>query len=453
MSTVLGLGSSVLLLPFVLRYLSEEHVGLWFVFNTIVSFSQIIEGGYQTTLVRNFGYVHGGARELAKDGLILPTHVSGIDVRLMSSLLCSARLVCTYMALAVVLALIVLGSVYICTIMPEGQSTRIPLIAWILFSFGYIISVKYGYISYLLLGQGNISEAQQSIAAPKAIQFILGAVALVFGMGLIGLGLAALIGNIFGRWIAWYYFRRHVPKELRYAKSDRSQSLKLIGVVSHNAYKIIIVALGTFLIQRSNILIASSLLGLSITVSYGLTTTVYGAINTISIAILQARLPQINALQISAQRSRLREIYGEISLVALAIFLVSTLSLIFFGEQVLGFISNRTHLIDTYPLCFFGLFYLFELNNGLVVTYLSSTNRIPYVKSIIVSGLAIVVLSITLCLTTSLGVWSLLLSQAIVQFAYNNWKWPYEAIKHLGGNYPEILCDGAWFIFRRATCK
>lgn len=446
-STITGLGSGLLLLPFILSYLPETDVALWFVFNTVVALFQIVEGGFQTTLARNFGYVHGGATELAKQGLIVQKEQRDMDVGLMSQLLWAARSICTYISLLAMVALLIAGSGYLYAIAPQGYPVYTALTAWVIFSLGYIINFKYGFVSYILQGQGRVAEAQQCIAAPRAIQLLLGAAVLISGYGLIGLGVASLIGNIGGRWIAWGYYKKYIPAAVQAALNDCEPG-ELIKTVSHNAYKTIIVAFGTFLIQRSNLLIASSFLGLSLTASYGMTTTIFGAINGIAVVILQAHLPRINILQASGQRDKLRQLYGKASLIAFAIYAVATIILITVGPMALVNLSRNTRLIDTYPLIFCGLFYFFELNNGISGAYLASTNRIPFVKAIVVSGVAIACLSTILCLTTDLGIWSLLLSQAIVQLAYNDWKWPAEAVKHLGGGYARILYEGGRCMIR-----
>jgi len=51
------------------------------------------------------------------------------------------------------------------------------------------------------------------------------------------------------------------------------------------------------------------------------------------------------------------------------------------------------------------------------------------VVAAVVSGVAVSLIS--LLLVHSLGVAGLILAQGAVQLAYNNWKWPREALRHL----------------------
>lgn len=71
-------------------------------------------------------------------------------------------------------------------------------------------------------------------------------------------------------------------------------------------------------------------------------------------------------------------------------------------------------------------------------TFIATRNRIPFVKSSILSGIAIILISLILINFTNLELWSLLISQAIVQLSYNNWKWPLEVNKELKVNFFDL---------------
>lgn len=66
--TALNLGFSFLLLPFMMRYLDDDSLGLWYVFVSIGSIVTILDFGFGPTISRNVAYVWSGARKLkAKD--------------------------------------------------------------------------------------------------------------------------------------------------------------------------------------------------------------------------------------------------------------------------------------------------------------------------------------------------------------------------------------------------
>jgi hypothetical protein len=64
------------------------------------------------------------------------------------------------------------------------------------------------------------------------------------------------------------------------------------------------------------------------------------------------------------------------------------------------------------------------------------------VRAALLSGFGIVIVSITLVTVLHFGVWGLVLSQGIVQLAYNNWKWPIDAAKRMQHSFAYIMTNG-----------
>ena len=64
-------------------------------------------------------------------------------------------------------------------------------------------------------------------------------------------------------------------------------------------------------------------------------------------------------------------------------------------------------------------------------SYFSSTNRIPYLKSYIISAIAGVLISFAAMSMFNSGVWGLIIAQILSQGAYNVWYWPLKAYQEL----------------------
>ena len=97
------------------------------------------------------------------------------------------------------------------------------------------------------------------------------------------------------------------------------------------------------------------------------------------------------------------------------------------------------------------MFYQFlEFNHGSIFsTFITTKNEVPFTVPSIVSGCAIVVLSVSLVTLTKLGLWGLLLSQCLVQLAYNNWKWPCVVLKEMGMSVSGLVRSGCSNIYLR----
>jgi O-antigen/teichoic acid export membrane protein len=223
---------------------------------------------------------------------------------------------------------------------------------------------------------------------------------------------------------------------------------RLIRILWFNASRQGAVNLGAFLIQRGNILVASSFLGLSAAASYGMTVTILMALSGVSVVICQIQMPQMNRLQASGERQLLRAMYGEIVILACAAYMIGLAAVVIWGGQLLDLMGSSTDLLPQAAVLTLGVILLLELNHSIAASYLTTTNQVPFLWAALVSGVVTTLLSISL--VHQWKIWGLILAQGGVQLMYNNWKWPHEAALHLGTKWVEILVLGARKIVENA---
>ncbi|WP_337817396.1 O-unit flippase-like protein [Acidihalobacter sp.] len=334
------------------------------------------------------------------------------------------------------------------TLLTANQNPWVYLPAWGAFGFGYVTTFYYGYFNGLLQGRGDITSANKVIVITRGTLIVLGALLVVMGYGLPGLGIASLISALVGRWASMTYYFVDGRPEARQAHKIRSeQENRLLKTLWHNSWRLGVVHLGAFLIQRSSILIASSFLGLAASASYGMTITILMALMSVSTVIGNVQMPHLNALQVSGSRQELRSIYGEILLLAWGVFVAGMIFLVTLGDGLLKAIASNTPLLNGPELIALGLIVLLELNHSVAAAYITTKNEVPFLKAAVYSGLVIAGLSVML--VSEWGIWGLVFAQGAVQLAYNNWKWPMEAMKDLGGSWLDILRCGGRQIAKR----
>ena len=67
---IVSIGSSAILLPFILYFLSDNMYGLWSIFQSLSSITTLFDFGFSTTFARNINYCWCGAAELKKTGAV-----------------------------------------------------------------------------------------------------------------------------------------------------------------------------------------------------------------------------------------------------------------------------------------------------------------------------------------------------------------------------------------------
>ena len=66
---IASLGGNLLMLPIVLYFLSGAEVGLWYVFQSMASLSNMFDFGFTPTFSRNVAYCWSGANKLQRENV------------------------------------------------------------------------------------------------------------------------------------------------------------------------------------------------------------------------------------------------------------------------------------------------------------------------------------------------------------------------------------------------
>lgn len=436
---IFNIAGGLLILPVIVHYLSRDEVGLWFVFLALGSLAQLLELGFQPTVARNVAYVYAGATRLEASGMGVLPDGGAVDRHLLFALFISTQRIYRWIAAAALFSLFTGGTAYIYSLLQTDMNVVVTLAAWAGFAAGYVVNFYFGYVNGFLQGRGNITLANKVMVISRLTLFALSAILLIAGMGILALGVASLASALAGRLLAWYYLNSVEP-ELRQQRHGAARAgSDLFPVLWRNASRLGAVFVGAFLINRANVLIASSFLGLADAGSYGLTIQVLSTLMSLGAVIMNIQLPLLNRLQIQANHSEIVRTYSLSLAVAWSIFICGAIALLLWGNPILQLIGSKTPLLPPVMLAVAALVLFLEMNHSISATYLTSLNEIPFVKAALGSGVPIVIGAAILVGWGGAGLWGLILSQGVVQLAYNNWKWPHEVSKRLGKPFPSLL--------------
>jgi hypothetical protein len=81
-------------------------------------------------------------------------------------------------------------------------------------------------------------------------------------------------------------------------------------------------------------------------------------------------------------------------------------------------------------------------NYSLFTSYISSSNKLPYVKAVVITSFLSVICSTIVLKITTLGIWGLIIPSFIIQLCYNNWKWPSVVLKENAMNIVDMFIMG-----------
>lgn len=421
LSQFLSIASSLLLLPFILRYLGQEEIGLWYVFVALAGLVQLLEFGLLPTVSRFISYVYSGAKDIrynktpeCKDEQINPD--------LLNNLIIAARQIYFKITALALLGIVLFGNIYLYTLHTTLDYIYV-MSCWTLYGISICIQLYFGYYNSILKGRGDQTVLNKVIVLTKSVLLAVSIPLLIGGQGLISLAIGSVIAVIIDRWIITkcvYNNDRYIIKN--YISVEVSKELKTI--VWQSAKDMGIVQLGNFLCVRGSVLIVSSFIGLKAAAAYGLTVQVTMVIVIVASMLFGLNLPRMTSEQALQKYSSVKRLFKKSLLTANVIYIISAFSLVLLGNFLLKYITQQTQFLPTEMLILYLVGGLLEMNYSLCTSYLTTKNQIPFVKSMIITGILIILLSFVATFYLKAGLLGVILSQLFVQSLYNNWKWP-----------------------------
>ena len=434
---LLNVGIGLLILPLLVVTLSSEELGLWYVFMAMAGLAQLLEFGFQPTIARQISYVYSGATEIKKTGL--PTAESGsVNTELLVDVICAARKIYRTISLFSAILLLGGGALYIHSLSYSGD-TLSAYISWVVFASASVINFYFGYYNGLLQGRGDITKVNKVIVVSRLVLFILAALLLFCGFGLLAMAIATLLSSALNRILISRCF---YDKDNMFLKCLKPKD-NLTNILWGSSWRLGLVQFGAFLIQRGNLFIAATFLGLSTAASYGLTLQISMLIAAIASQLTSLQLPKMNSMQAIGNRNELLKLYSSSVVAGIVIVSCAFLTLMLFGDWVLASFNAKTPLLSLDLLAVFGIVILFEVHHSTSATYLTTCNDVPFLRASLVSGVAVTVLSFVFVKWGGLGVAGLIAGQGIVQALFNNWYWPMTAMRHLQTTFLEVLSVGS----------
>lgn len=435
--------SNVIMLPFVLHYLSSDMYGLWGVFQSVAAITTLFDFGFSTTFARNINYCWNGAAELRKDGVTYAENKEP-NFYLMKRAMKACRYVFLLISAVAFLIMATVGTVYIRYISRDITNSE-PMIAWLCYVIAIFLNLYYGYFNSFLRGVGAISAVNRATVIARCTQIVLTITLLFCGLGIIGTGVAYLSYGVVFRLQGKFNFMHfhNIGDELEKitTKIPKSEVKDMFLIVWHNASREGIVTLSNYLANQACTIICSLFMPLSMTGTYSLAVQLATAISNVSGALYTANQPVLQSAYITNNMSLTRRTMSLIVVSYTGIYLTGIVAVTTVGLPVLRIIKPETVLTVSVMLGV-GLYQFMLKFRNCYTSYFSCTNRIPYVKTFIVSSVSCVLLAFITLKYLNWGIWGLILAQIVSQGVYNIWYWPLKAHREMNLGIREMIFMG-----------
>lgn len=444
--------ANIILLPVVLKLLSDDELGIWYVFGSISQIVVLLDFGFAATVARNIAYTWCGVDSLKKNSVAEIKENQETNYVYLKLVLQTCKVIYTLIAGVSLFLLLTAGLFYI------NSLDSSCIVAWIIYSVGVALNMRYCYYTSFLLGVGAIAENNKAAIITKLVQIIVSIILLYAKYGVLGVSIAYLISGITLRLSSKFYFDNYenIKEKLRRVKSKTSwiEVKKTFNIIWHNASKEGLVTIANYLNTQANTLICSSVLGLATTGAYGL------SVQLSTIAATIAGIPYSSAMPKLQEKAVKRDNQGGMCLFSgtMVLFLGSFILLTCVVILLLPVIKWLKPSLTIDVCLLLAVFFLSLVNQiyHYFASLISTFNILPYTKAFVISSFVAVILSYLLAKYTGLGIWALVIAPLLVAFSYNVWKWPYYVLKLYNISFNQFIKGGFSFasnIFRDLVGK
>ncbi len=441
--------TSLIILPIVLSNISQSELGLWYSFASVGTLVMYLDFGFSTTLVRNITYAWSGAATVRKEGFDTSDVKEKANVDFIYQILTTCKIVCLVVALIALVIMYTGGVGYINYITRGFENANVALYAWLIYAFGVFLNIYYNYWGNALKGIGLISQYQKILIVSRISQIILSYVGIKYGYGLIALSIAYVVSGFIIRLLSKVFLKKElsrVSKENNYVarrktvKEKTTKAWELFKAVWFNAKRSGIISLCSYAINQSLTLICSAYLGVEETAAYGLCLQLVTAIMSVAGILFSTYSPKmINSMALN-KSNEYRETFSMCMFVFWIISIGGIVGFAIVCNPLLNLIHSNT-IVPIPMFLFMGFYMLLEHNHGEYTAYFTMRNNICYLKSYVISSVAIVVLS-WLFAIMGCNIYILMLVHCVVQLIYNNWKWPMAVNREMETSVWNTISEG-----------
>ncbi|EJG1730871.1 TPA: hypothetical protein ACPV0D_000626 [Vibrio parahaemolyticus] len=420
-SRALSLSGGLIVLPFVLTFLSEEEFAIWMIFVAASSLVNVLDFGFSSSFSRYFNYVRGGCQSLSGDIISKQSEKCGINFGLYRTILDVAKKTYLSLGLFFVVISVALYYLYLAKIFNDNGVDFSE--EWFVFSASLAINIFFLYYNALLTGLDKLDISYKATIL-STITFLLISIALcILGLGLMGLCMAKLISILVFR----LYCHIEIGKVNDYRLILKSQRMiENVKPVFESATKVGFATIGNFLTNRASVFVVGAYLSLSDVAMFSLSSMLFATLVSVSMIVLNSYSPKIGKELVSSDGCLLKHyLFSSLGL-GNAVFFLGSLCIIFLAPVALDLIGSNSQLPPASVLFLFAITFFLELNQQMSTTLLTLANRLNFVFSVFLFGVIYIILCKFALAEIGATVIVAIVCQLLSQSVFNNWYWPWK---------------------------
>lgn len=415
-------GSGLLVLPLILTKYDQTDQAFWFLIGTIRGFAYLAETGLGFIIIRAVSYFFSGMKKLPKNlqefdatdnDQNQPPNFVGL-----SNLLSTIKVIYIFLSTIVLILVSTLG---IATVRNLFDIAGNPPHLWWSYIFVALSTVLYmetiKWQNYMN-GLNFVAKVYRFGTFTGILRITVFSVMLFMDLGIEYLSFYILLDTVW----TWMYYRWFVNNWLKknYKKCGEVKFFKDIFLsIWPITWKTGITQWGEYFLSNGTSILAAQMQNVGLMTSFLFTKRVFELVRRTSEAPFYTHIPIIYRLMAVKDYSQLRKKASVYIFFSMVLLIGTTLILGLFGNHILGFVGIDTTFIPTVLFIVFTTTLLIEVHAGFHANIYMSTNHIPYMFPMLISGG--VLMGVGYFILEPYGLLGLLLAHQVIWLVFMGW--------------------------------
>jgi O-antigen/teichoic acid export membrane protein len=403
-ATFLKLGGSIFLLPIILVFFTEKELGLYYTILNLISFSAIVDLGFNQAFLREFSMVYSKKKYIKS-----------------STLINTSKFFFKYISLIISMIYLLFGSIYINKI-ADFEVNKIDLyFGWLLWVLGTSINTYFLYFEVIYIGTGNIFKYKKSFIFSQLTFFFSAFILFYLDYKFLAIGFSTFICAIVFRFML-YKSKSNIFQNMT-LETLFSEKLITLKRLFKFTFKISIVNISSFIGTKGIFFIAPLFVGMELIGKYGFTKQIVVLLSSLSALYLTTYYPNLIDLKNHNKKKEFLSIIKKGFIFSLTFFLLGGICLLFFGNNLLNIISANNSLIDFKYVLLLLIGGFLELIHSNSCNILLIDNDVPFYKASFIISIFMVLLFFIFMNISDDFYLNIILTYLIGNL-YHNFKWP-----------------------------
>jgi hypothetical protein len=420
---IVTVGGSIFILPLLLKKFDEIEISFWFLINVFIQLTILADSGFGPTLIRAVSYFKAGASQLPKNKKEFEnSKTKGLkpNFEKLLDLLSTSNRIYIFVSWGAVFLMCTVGILITWNIFSLSSFRIDFILSYILIivnSYFILQNAKWKSFMIGLDYVAKISRFQTVLGSLRLISYIT---ILLFVPNILYL----IIFNLLGSLSTLLFLRNFVRKWFinhGYSLEDLKQKFnkRIFESIWAATWKMGGIQWGNYLINYGASIIIAQINNTTLMANFLFTQRLIFIFRRISEVPFYANIQKVYKLMSKKDYFKLKKSVSRYIFLSLIILVTSLGFTGIFGNWFLSILHIETRLVSSWIYLFLSLSIIFEIHASMHRNIYISTNHIPFLLPIIISGIFFIILGF---LAFPLyGLMGVVIIQFLVQLSCNYW--------------------------------